>query len=85
MTRRAAISRRYAYLVLVGRVEWNLTDLSVLSTILADVSNRQLNTLEKSRLRCIPIALTVNRETVMNVVQLSAAEGILLLLLLKSN
>lgn len=85
MTRRAAISRRYAYLVLVGRVEWNLTDLSVLSTILADVSNRQLNTLEKSRLRCIPIALTVNRKTVMNVVQLSSAEGILLLLLLKSN
>ena len=39
-----------AYLIFVGRVEWDLTDFLVLSTELSDVANGQLNTLEQSRL-----------------------------------
>lgn len=53
-----------ADLVLVCRVEWNLADLSVPSTVFADVSNGQLDALEKSRLRGISIALPATRTKV---------------------
>ena len=38
------------YLIFVGRVEWNLADFGVFGAVLSDVPDRQLDTLEQSRL-----------------------------------
>ena len=46
------------YLVFVGGVERNLTNLLVLFAEVLHVTNRQLDTLQQGRLRGVAIALT---------------------------
>ena len=48
------------YLVFVGRVERNLATLLVGGATLGDLANRQLDALEKSRLRRVAVAFSVH-------------------------
>ena len=53
------------YLVFVCRVEWDLHNLLIVSSVLSDVSNGQLYAFQESRLRSISVALSLKHRHVL--------------------